>query len=137
MTTTKTKTINGTEYSTVLFPANEAIPLAFRLFDVFAEPLGPIADGLLAGGLEGGLREALDGDVKLSDALPKLSARLLENQGLVTALLKHTSRDGARIDSDGAFAAAFTGRLGECAQAIRWVCEVNEFHAFFVGFARS
>lgn len=137
MTATKTKTINGTEYTTVLFPANEAIPLAFRLFDVFAEPLGPIADGLLAGGLEGGLKEALESEVKLSEALPKLAARLLENQGLVTALLKHTSRDGVKLDSEGAFAAAFTGRLGECAQAIRWVCEVNEFHDFFAGFARS
>ena len=134
MDASKTTQIAGVDYHTVLFPADDAVGLALRLFDLFSEPLGPILDGMLEGGLKGGIEELLEGKISLEKALPALSARLIQNRDLVAALLKHTSRDGVRLDSKESFNAAYTGNLAECAAALRWVFEVNDFVGFFRGF---
>jgi hypothetical protein len=137
MTTGKDTTIDGVAYHTTIFPFTDAVDIAFRLFDMLAEPLGPVADGLLSGGLEGGLKEALESDIKFADALPKLSARLLANRDLVSLLLRNTSRDGVRLSDRAALDLAYTGRLAECGQALRWVILENRFHDFFAGFVKS
>ena len=132
---------NDVEYSIVLHPGSEALPLVWSIVQAGAQPLGRLLEGNL-----GRLLEAMtsEQDVELTDLIDELDLRLGDAIGdvfsiinatgsdkLVREILSHTYRNGVSLKQTRAFDDAYTANYAEMMEAVVKAVQVNRFLGLF------
>jgi hypothetical protein len=120
MVESKSKTIDGVNFTVTQFPARRAFAVQARLI----KTLGPALGAAVGKGV--------GGEVDLSAALQKLADNIEADTlvALAQELLASTRADGKELAGDAAFDMAFTGKLLTLYKVLAFLVEVN-FADFF------
>lgn len=121
------------EYSVLPHNADEGFALSAKLLELGVEPLAQLVAGALQSGpasaealLDADLGAVLAG-VDLGEIGKRLGPVIAALPGLRAALLKHTTRDGKKLNDLPAFNSAYQRNYAELYQALYRVVEVNGF----------